>query len=293
MPFLDRFWWLRLSLGGMLLIAGLLFTLWYVVGVAPVDLRFGQFGVANAILAAETILILIYAGLVYLWRALRARNRRARRLAALAGNREAIPLARHAEEIGSAPDREALPWQVTYPTPDMFFSFFFRAIMLIFCLCAAGLFLPFVIRYAQSLISLSGPLILFGANSTITGPGLVLVAGLALISLFLTLVPQHSPASAWDRQPGRCASLIADEEGMRWRARSGHVRSMKWSDIRLFEVMYPSAHAQANMSATTWRISILYSGEQSVWWRERVSEGGKRRSERFANLERLIETKTT
>jgi hypothetical protein len=68
---------------------------------------------------------------------------------------------------------------------------------------------------------------------------------------------------------------------------------MKWSDIRLFEVMYPSAHAQANTPATTWRISILYSDEQTVWWRERVSGDGGRRSERFASVERLIEEKTT
>jgi hypothetical protein len=69
MPFLDRFWWLRLLLGGMLLSAALLVAFWYLTAIAPIDLGYGPFGVANAILAAETILILIYAGLMYLWRA--------------------------------------------------------------------------------------------------------------------------------------------------------------------------------------------------------------------------------
>jgi hypothetical protein len=142
MPVLDRFWWLRLLLGGMLLIAALLFALRYLNAIAPIDLGYGPFGVANAILAAETILILIYAGLVYLWRARRARNRRARRLAALAGNRDAIPLARQASETSAPPGRETLPWQATYPNPDVFFSLFFRAIMLIFFLGAAGFLVP-------------------------------------------------------------------------------------------------------------------------------------------------------
>jgi hypothetical protein len=292
MPFLDRFWWLRLLLGGALLVTSLLFALWYLNDIAPIDLGYGPFGFANAILAAETILILIYAGLVYLWRALRARSWRARRLDALAGNRDAIPLARQAPETSASPDRETLPWQVTYPTPDLFFSMFIRVIMLTLFLSFAGFLVPLLIRYAQSLISLNGPLILFGANSQPTAPGMYPIAFFALIPLYLTLIPQYGPASVWDRQPERCVSLVADDEGMQWRARSGRERSMKWSDIRLFEVMYPSAHAQGNTSATTWRISILYSGEQTVWWRERVSGDGKRRSERFANLERLIETKT-
>jgi hypothetical protein len=184
-------------------------------------------------------------------------------------------------------------WQVTYPTPDMFFSFFFRAIMLIILICGAGFLVLFLIRCAQSLASLSGPLILFSASSPITAQGLSPLAYLALIPLFLTLVPQYSPASVWDRQPGRCASFVSDDEGVRWRARSGGECSMKRSDIRLFEVMNTSAYAQANRSATTWRITILNSGEQTVWWRERVSGDGEIRSGRFANLERLIETRTT
>jgi hypothetical protein len=270
MPFLDRYWWLRLPLGGALLGAAPLFALWYLNTVAPIDLGYGPFGVANAILAAETTLILLYAGLVYLWRALRARNRRARRLDALAGNRDAIPLARQASETSAPPDRVTLPWQVAYPTPDKFISFFFRAIILVFLICGAGFLVPLLIRYAQSLVSLNGPLILFGANSPRSAPGLSLLAGLALIPLFLTLVPQHSPASVWDCQPRGCATLVADNEAVQWRTHSGRERSMKWSEIRLFEVMYPSAYAQANLSATTWRVSILYS-EQTVWWRERVS----------------------
>ncbi len=68
MPFLDRFWWLRLLLGGTLLIAALLFALWYLIAAAPVDLRFGEFGVSNAILAAEITVILVYAAFVFLSR---------------------------------------------------------------------------------------------------------------------------------------------------------------------------------------------------------------------------------
>ena len=293
MPFLDRFWWLRLLLGGVLLIAAPLFALWYLDVIAPIDLGHGPFGVANAILAAETVLILVYAGFVFLWRALRAGNRRVRRLDALTGNRDAIPLARQAQETSAPPDSATLPWQVTYPASDMFFSLFFRAIMLIFLLCLAGFLVSFVVKYTQSLVSLNGPLILFGAKSPTTAPGLFPVAFFALVPLFLALVPQDSPASVWDRQPGRCASLVADDEGVRWCGRSGHESSIRWSDIRLFEVMNTSALAQVNTPATTWRISILYSGEQPVWWRERVSADGEMGSERCANLERLIETKTT
>jgi hypothetical protein len=215
-----------------------------------------------------------------------------RRFDALAGNRDAIPLARQASVTSAPPNRETPPWQVTYPNPDVFFSLFFRAIMLIFILGAAGFLVLFLMRYAQSLVSQNGPLILFGANSPITAPGLSPLAYLALVPLFLTLVQQYSPASAWDRQRGRCASLIADEEGMRSRDRFGRERSMIWSDIRLFEVMYPSAYAQANTPVTTWRISILYTDEQTFWWRECTSEDSERRSERCASLERLIETRT-
>jgi hypothetical protein len=101
---------------------------------------------ARTTLAAETTLILLYAGLVYRWRAswacAMAWKRRARRLDALAGNRDAIPLAQPAEETTVPPSAKTASWQVMYPTPEVFFSCFFRAIMLIFLWCAAGLILP-------------------------------------------------------------------------------------------------------------------------------------------------------
>jgi hypothetical protein len=73
MPFLDRFWWPRLLLGGVLLIAALLLALWYLIAAAPVNLRFGEFGVSNAILAAEIMLILVYVAFVSRSRAQQAR----------------------------------------------------------------------------------------------------------------------------------------------------------------------------------------------------------------------------
>jgi hypothetical protein len=122
MPFLDRFWWLRLLLGGLLLIAGLLFTLWYLIAAAPVDLRFGEFDVSNAILAAEIMLILVYAAFVFISRAQQARSRRARRLDAMAGNREALPLACPVADHPNADESDAPPWQYSFPTSSVVFK---------------------------------------------------------------------------------------------------------------------------------------------------------------------------
>ena len=81
-------------------------------------------------------------------------------------------------------------------------------------------------------------------------------------------------------------------EGPQWRTRSGREHSMKWTDIRLFEVMHQSAQAQQYGPQTTWRISILYAENQAFWWQERASEDASIRSPRFADLARFIERKT-
>jgi hypothetical protein len=112
----------------------------------------------------------------------------------------------------------------------------------------------------------------------------ILVAPVALAPDSLT--------GAGDQQLGKCASLFVNEEGIQWRTRSGREHGMKWEDIRLFEALHQSTQAQQYGPRTMWRISILYTGKQAFWWRERADEHGGIRSPRFADLARFIERKT-
>jgi hypothetical protein len=287
MPFLDRFWWLRLMLGGVLLIAALLFTLWYVIAIALVDLRFGQFGVSNSILAAEIIVILVYAAFVFLSRAQQARLRRALRLDAMAGHREAVPLARPKEPFPGATERTP-PWQFSFPTSSSLSTVLGGG----FFIFAYGFFLTLLFKYLQLLVSLDGPLTLYNAKSDLPAPGFLPIVPFVVMLLAPVFFSEGSLASAWERQLGANASLFVNEEGIQWRTRSGREHSLKWADIRLFEVMHQSAQAQQYGPLITWRISILYSSVKAFWWQERASEDGDVRSERFADLARFIEMKT-
>jgi hypothetical protein len=288
MPFLDRYWWLRVLLGGALLIAALLFALWYHLAAAPVDLRFGQFGVSNAILAAETILIFVYAAFISLWRSQQARTCRARRLEAMAGDREAVPLARSATDLVKEEDSGAPPWQFSFPTSSVVWTVAGRA----FFLLAYGSILTLLFRNLQLLLTLDGPLTLFYAKSQTPAPGLLAVVPFLVMLLAPVAPASDSPTSAGDQQLGTCLCLCVNEEGIQWSTRSGREHCMKWTDIPLFEVMHQSTQAQQHGPRTMWRISILYAGDQALWWRERASENGGLRSPRFAHLARFIKRKT-
>ena len=179
MPFLDRFWWLRLLLGGLLLIAALLFALWYLIAAAPVDLRFGEFGGSNAILATEITLILGYAAFASLWRAQQARMRRARRLEAMTGSRYAVPLARSATNSADADESGAPPWQYSFPTSSVVLYLVGGA----FFVFAYGFFLTILFRNLQLLLTLDGPLTLFNVKSQTPAPGLLAVVPFLMMVL--------------------------------------------------------------------------------------------------------------
>lgn len=243
LTFPDRFWWLQRAWGVLGVLASLGGIVELVVHVAGIHNLFNlgtgwQFfiillvivvlSLIAAALGTLPILGVLLVSLAYLRRASPARDRFHRRLLAIEGDENAIPLAEIEVDAAEAPklssDSLKLMWQ-----PTILARLTLALIELIFVpvfafLAGLGVYLAYGIlttNQAQLSLLARGGLLLLVAGALVGVPLLVVV--LLVFALPMVVI--------------RSFGILADADGILYRStRTGRRRVLQWDEIRLFEV---------------------------------------------------------
>jgi len=267
MPFFDRFWWLRLF-AAALPAAALALVFWLLVRALPeIDIA----NVAGDAFVLAVIICLVIAVLVLATGARKARDRKCRRLAALNGDRDAVPASRIVPDLAGAPDVSQAPLLLTPPErrrdrPMLALARAWgsAAAAIFSIVLAATLFTPlFDWMLIRALIFLSP-------------------------SLFPSVVSTRSAFRATYRAPRRIA---VDALGITWEPILGHARVLRWDDARLLEVDIVEIAERWAQKKVERRRYTLYGRDTTIWWTE-PEQVYARPSGQYAQLLDLIAKRT-
>ncbi len=238
MPFLDRYWWLRL-LGGitMMITTGVAgWTLWQ----SPIPLsdlwvsdlwgdEVARFSAQNDLLVIGLCILLFMQGISVVRSSVHAHDRCNRRLAALRGDADIIPVAGIPLHPADAPDVTVTPLVLQWAAS--------RATRLIIAplegfLCALFLVLPFAVAGAMIYAVQHGAFasLRLGVSAILMFVTIVLVYGI-LSCVAVSLLVRELPADF-----GRPFGVWASPEGIASMDRHGKRRFLRWEVMRLLEV---------------------------------------------------------
>jgi hypothetical protein len=258
MPFLDRFWWLRIA-GGLALIAAALALANKYAAYARASKTASNSPWPSAIFELLLPLLAVALALWVGYRAFSARQRALLLRQALAGNPAVIPLAAFAVDASKALDVAREPLVLMW-RPH-------RAIQcLVWVIILLTLALDAVIIYgARQIMSVKLPLPLDRNSFWLQ---LALAAGaLGLLTLHVAML-LAAPLALRIR-----TGATFTDEGIRERTRWGWRRFLRWEDARLFEV--------AAVQSLDRRYT-LYGARRSVRWMDEIpaydSEAVKQRN---------------
>jgi hypothetical protein len=221
MPFLDRFWWLRVAGGGALIIVTLALASAYTTSARPSSSAAASpwFG---AIFTLLLPLVAITVALRWSYEAWRARCRAVARRQALAGDLNAMPAASFSGDPSRAHDLGGKSLVIMW-RPN---SRIQRAILLIALLTLA---LDFVIIYgARQLMGVKLPI---PVNLNSFWPRLALLSAILLLVALHMAIALAAPLALRLR-----TGVTFTSKGVKERTRWGLQRFLRWEDANLFEV---------------------------------------------------------
>ncbi len=282
MPFFDRFWWLTVSYGLIHLALGIAFLAWVLSTSAgsPGDPADGAVPLCGGV-----ALLAVFVAIGLEISALRGRRRKLARLAAIAGNPDAVPLARMRMPTGPVADVATqslvLAWRAKMSA---------RAGALIGGVLLVG---------TLAVVLVSGVFILKDMISLAqaTPVNLLPFAVVALLLADLALMPSSNLL----RRPilfGGRIQTIAGEDGVRYKTPLRRQLFVPWSDARLLEVRLGGS------SPSLWgggRHFTLYGTNSVVEWHHKASGDGslvpvganaEEQSERALALLHLVHART-
>ncbi|MGZ6375513.1 MAG: hypothetical protein ACXWPI_12430 [Ktedonobacterales bacterium] len=245
MPFLDRYWWLRIPIA-LLPLGAVLFIIAYVLSNPSEAMRDPLLGSGCAGVGALVLLVFAFFLMVRIGP---ARNRLGRRHAAIASNQDAIPPA-YGAEILAETALPSIPFTVTFPLTRWDQSAFARLrVILNLPLFAIALVLTFLL---ESQGNRTLPLVI--------GSVVLYVLG-AITHLWPTIITRpyirtyHTPRH-----------ILADTMGIRWQPIVGPERAIRWDEMRLLEVASFNATPFTSNQTIERRRYTLYTQNSAVWW---------------------------
>lgn len=247
MPFFDRFWWLR-SFWVAALAVALLWLFW--LGIEDLQQPGGLDGGTVPLYLALCTGI---GGLLgWAWgQMIKARRRVRARTAAIAGDQDAVPLARYAVEASAAPDLTAAALVVAYPPSRWRTPRWIRLRIITGILgipCVVGIFVLTLSPWHPVLNA--GIAALFGLVTVVGVPSLSELRGLFVLAY----------------RSGR--RLTASLEGIEWAPVLGRTRAMRWDEARLLEVSRYADGTTRTGSRVERRRYTLYGATTTLWWND-------------------------
>lgn len=247
MPFLNRYWWLRIPHAVAL------------VGLALASVAFLLLTLSQA--PDDWLSVLAWLGLislalvsVALWTVVRlwaARDKTLRRKVAIAGDQEAIPLA---GSIGMRADATQAVSSLSMTFPLTLWDRPALALLRVF----ASLPLFGVIGVL---------LVVFRLEDGMNWPW-QFWAFIALLIIATSGRWMNTVARAIERTYHMPRSLVADTVGIRWQPIVGCERMMRWDEMRLLEVAgFDPALVGSDLHAKRRRYT-LYTRNAAIWWSE-------------------------
>lgn len=245
MPFLDRYWWVRIFIA-LLPFGAVLLMVAYVLHNLSGATRDPLLGIGCTGVGALILLVFAY---VIVRRIGPARDRLGRRRAAIAGNRDAIPLA-HGADMLAETVLPTIPFTVGFPLTRWDQPGLARLrVFLSVPLFATALVLTFILE-RQGNRTL--PLVIEAIVFYLFGSIMYLWTAIITQPFIRTY---HTPRS-----------IIADTMGVRWQPIVGRERVIRWDEMRLLEVMSFDATPFTSNPQIERRRYTLYTQNGTIWW---------------------------
>lgn len=245
MPFLDRYWWLRIPIA-LLPLGAAIFIVAYVLRDLSGAMHDLLLGIGCTGVGALVLLVFAY---FFMRRIGHARDRSGRRRAAIAGNRDAITIAEGADILAETA-LPRVPFTVAFPLTRWDQPELARLrVVLSVPLFAIVLVLTSVLDSRRGLaVPLAISYVLFFVLAGVTH----LWRGIVIRPYVRTY---RSPRN-----------IIADTMGLLWQPIVGRERAIRWDEMRLLEVERFNATPFTSDQTIMRRRYTLYTRNSAIWW---------------------------